>query len=72
LLTVAEICALLPTIREEGAAWLMVTEMSGVRESGLAALVEHPAIPKTAAKATTPSRKARRQGREKICSFIPR
>jgi hypothetical protein len=63
---------LLPTIREEGAAWLIATEMSAVWESGLAAFVEHPAIPKKAARVTTHNRNARQQGREKICSFIPR
>jgi hypothetical protein len=63
LVTVADTVALLPTISEEGGAWLMATAISGVCETNLAALVEHPDTPHKADKLTI---NVKNRGREAV------
>jgi hypothetical protein len=53
LLTVAETCALLPTNKEVGGAWVIATEMMGVVAFALVTFPEQPAVPKRAARPTT-------------------
>jgi hypothetical protein len=67
--TVAETCALLPTSKEEGGAWVMATEMRGVCES-FVVFAEHPAMPRKAVRPTTNGRNAQKQRLQGECCFI--
>jgi hypothetical protein len=55
LLTVAESCAVPPTVKEAGGACVMAREIVGVVDASfvLVAFAEQPAVPRTAARPST-------------------
>ncbi len=73
LLTVAESCAVLPTIKVEGGACVMATEMTGVcvcKRSPLPGPVVQPAMVRKMGRPTAHNRNARRVALREDCSPI--